>query len=509
MERELARIEFFRNVPISPDFKRSPLFSNEAEQKNWFDRYKDDSLTFDGSYQRVEEQIKTKHKYERLLGVNYVRVTNNYKSPSSFYNQWYGFVMDAHYINDGLTIVDWVVDPVQTYHFRMIHGQALIERGMAKLTIEKTASDSEKLYTLDSKKSPMLSNSEPIGHDGLAYYLHHDDVLKTQENDISEVTFAIVTISDAENRSFVGTPSQLDYYVLPYNKINGELYNFEISNVKTVDGIQTVIANNNASYNINRAIDALANDMELTKGGQAVYVSYMQNIIGFDFSIELRPNGKFLVGRMSGGEWHPYTLGKSKNVELYEIGSAGDGSGGDGGSGGGGTGDYTGGNITNAGYTISQANINLVLKYARQRDLVPSFMITQMFIESHWGDPGTSLTGDVDKNWAGISMPFSPPSGVTITQGTERGEGGYYARFATLDDFFNSFAFVISDENGLYKCQGKTTLDSYTKALFIIGGAKSNYAEGGYDHYKSMMDPTHAAIINQNPGKYEALDALR
>ncbi len=169
------------------------------------------------------------------------------------------------------------------------------------------------------------------------------------------------------------------------------------------------------------------------------------------------------------------------------------------------------GDIINAGYTFSNANLNLLLKYAAKRNIKPSFMVTQLFIESHWGDPNTSLTGAQDNNWAGISMPFNPPAGVTVTQGTARpsSEGGYYVRFASLDDFFNSYCFVLSKENGLYNVEGKTTLEDYVRGLFRVGGANADYAASGFEHYLSLMEPTYQAIKRQNPGKLEKLDSLQ
>lgn len=47
--------------------------------------------------------------------------------------------------------------------------------------------------------------------------------------------------------------------------------------------------------------------------------------------------------------------------------------------------DYTAGDMTNAGYRISQANLKLIRKYAKANDLKPSFLVAQMFVESHWG----------------------------------------------------------------------------------------------------------------------------
>lgn len=177
-------------------------------------------------------------------------------------------------------------------------------------------------------------------------------------------------------------------------------------------------------------------------------------------------------------------------------------------SGGGSEGGFSDGDLVNSGYRMSNENINSLLKYARQRDIMPSFMITQMFFESHWGDPNTSLVGSVDNNWSGISEPFTPPKGITVTRGTQRAEGGYYVHFKNLDDYFNTFVFILSEENGLYHTQGKKTLSEYVKGLFKVGGANANYAASGYEHYLTNMQACYNAIKAQNPGKLEKIDEL-
>lgn len=132
----------------------------------------------------------------------------------------------------------------------------------------------------------------------------------------------------------------------------------------------------------------------------------------------------------------------------------------------------------------------------------PSFLITQMFIESHWGDPDTSTVGSVDNNWSGISEPFEVPEDLNIKmrRGTARpsAEGGYYIHFETLEDFFKGYTFLLSNRNGIYKVQGATTIEDYCKGLFRIGGATSDYAASGYQHYYSLLVPTYNAIKEQN-----------
>lgn len=176
-----------------------------------------------------------------------------------------------------------------------------------------------------------------------------------------------------------------------------------------------------------------------------------------------------------------------------------------------GSGGYELGSIVNGGYSISQANIQSVIHYGTKNNIKPSFMIAQMFLESHWGDPNTSYVGSVDNNWSGISEPFSYPSdlGIQTSRGTARpaNEGGYYVHFATLDDFFNAYGFLLSKRNGLYNVEGATSVDAYVKGLFRVGGAKYDYAAVGYQSYLNQFVATYNAIKNQNPGKLEAIDS--
>lgn len=518
MSRSKSKIEFYEGVPISTDFKHEPLFDSKSDQEKFFNKYKKGSLTFEGSYQRVEEQIKTAFKYEQLVNINYVHVINpSFEGAPEEESEWWGFVIDIHYINDGLVTVDWVVDPVQTFMFRWDLNKAFIERGMLDIVKQ----DENKYRYLDKQNAAILSNDEAIGVDGLAHYLFHDNVMKAHSNYESDIVFLILLIGDSENKSFVGIPSQIEYYVLPYDRKRGRLINFEISDVRGGQGYTTIKSESNGDWSILYALDQISKDMDLTKGGKAILGGYIQNHIGLDFEVDATEGTTDvkITAAMARSEWEP-PLGSRSNLEIYKAGESGgedSGGGGDNGGGDGGNGggedngsSFTNGDIVNVGFTISNANINLLLKYARRRNMMPSFLITQLFIESRWGDPNTSLTGVQDNNWAGISMPFRPPAGVTVTQGTPRpsNEGGYYVRFASMDDFFNSYCFVLSKENGLYNVEGKTTLEDYVRGLFRVGGANADYAASGFDHYLGLMAPTYTAIKNQNSGKLEELDRL-
>ncbi|WP_241656094.1 peptidoglycan amidohydrolase family protein, partial [Enterococcus casseliflavus] len=174
-------------------------------------------------------------------------------------------------------------------------------------------------------------------------------------------------------------------------------------------------------------------------------------------------------------------------------------------------GTYTGGSLVNAGKSISEENIRLIISAVKQYKIKPSFMIAQMFIESHWGDPSISIVGSKDNNWAGISEPFNVPSdlGIQMSRGSARpsGEGGYYVHFSTINDFFKAYAFILSKRNGLYNVEGSNSIEEYCKGLFRIGGANADYASTGYQNYYNMLITTYNTINQQNPGKLAQIDS--
>jgi hypothetical protein len=172
--------------------------------------------------------------------------------------------------------------------------------------------------------------------------------------------------------------------------------------------------------------------------------------------------------------------------------------------------EYNLGPLVNAGKSISEKNIRLIIQQTKKYELKPSFLIAQMFIESHWGDPNMSIVGSIDNNWSGISEPFTVPSdlGINMRRGSARptGEGGYYVQFDTLEDYFKAYTFLLSYRNGLYNVEEKSTIEEFCKGLFRIGGARADYAASGYQHYLSMLVPTYNEINQQNPNKLETID---
>ncbi|HEO6358223.1 TPA: phage tail protein [Streptococcus agalactiae] len=168
---------------------------------------------------------------------------------------------------------------------------------------------------------------------------------------------------------------------------------------------------------------------------------------------------------------------------------------------------YLGGDLKYYGHTIKKANVQSIINYAVQYNILPSGIICQLYLESLWGD---SAVGKRDNNWAGISGGAQTrPSGVKVTTGMARppSEGGTYMHYASVDDFLKDYTYLLAKQ-GLYNVVGKKNIADYTKGLFKVGGAKYDYAAAGYQHYISTMTSIRNGINKANGNILNTIDTL-
>lgn len=163
-------------------------------------------------------------------------------------------------------------------------------------------------------------------------------------------------------------------------------------------------------------------------------------------------------------------------------------------------------NMINANGTLSIENIQTILKLCYEYRLLPSGVISQLYLESFWGN---SNVARVDNNWSGMTWTGNGnrPSGVVVTQGSARpaNEGGYYMHFANMSDFFKDYFYLLAKQ-GIYNVANKNNISEYTKGLFRIGGATYDYAAAGYDHYNSLMTSIRNGINSNNSNVLDTYD---
>lgn len=151
------------------------------------------------------------------------------------------------------------------------------------------------------------------------------------------------------------------------------------------------------------------------------------------------------------------------------------------------------GDIVYGGNTLSSANISAIVTCANRYNLLPTGIICQLYLESHWGNAGAGSNHTLN-NWGGITYTGTSqfPSYINYERGTARpsNEGGYYVRFATMNDFFLAFGYLVGAKKyggrGIYNCSDKTTVYEYGRGLTVEGGAKYNYARS-WQNYVSTM----------------------
>ncbi|MHA2619302.1 glucosaminidase domain-containing protein [Streptococcus agalactiae] len=168
---------------------------------------------------------------------------------------------------------------------------------------------------------------------------------------------------------------------------------------------------------------------------------------------------------------------------------------------------YLGGDIKYYGHTIKKANVQAIINYAVQYNILPSGIITQLYLESFWGD---STVGKRDNNWAGMSGGAQTrPSGVKVTTGMARpaNEGGSYMHYASVDDFLKDYTYLLAKQ-GIYNVVGKKNLADYTKGLFRAGGAKYDYAAAGYQSYTNLMTNIRNGINKVTGNILNTIDKL-
>lgn len=168
---------------------------------------------------------------------------------------------------------------------------------------------------------------------------------------------------------------------------------------------------------------------------------------------------------------------------------------------------YLGGDLKYYGHTIKKANVQSIINYAVQYNILPSGIICQLYLESFWGD---STVGKRDNNWAGISGGAQTrPSGVKVTTGMARpaNEGGTYMHYASVDDFLKDYTYLLAKQ-GIYNVVGKKNIADYTKGLFKVGGAKYDYAAAGYQSYTNLMTNIRNGINKASGNILNTIDTL-
>lgn len=150
------------------------------------------------------------------------------------------------------------------------------------------------------------------------------------------------------------------------------------------------------------------------------------------------------------------------------------------------------------GAVLKKTVLDKILAKCKEHDILPSYAITVLHFEGLWGQ---SAVGRTDNNWGGMTWTGqgNRPSGITVTQGTERPavEGGHYMHYASIDDFLTDWFYLLRAD-GSYRVSGAKTFSEAVKGMFKVGGATYDYAASGFDSYIVGMAGRLKAIEQEN-----------
>ena len=163
--------------------------------------------------------------------------------------------------------------------------------------------------------------------------------------------------------------------------------------------------------------------------------------------------------------------------------------------------------INYGGHTLQSSYVDRLVQSGQQFNTPPSLYISQLYYESNWG---ASTVAQENNNWGGFTWTGNPnrPSGVIVSRGTPRpsSEGGYYMRFASVDDYLIDYIYLLNQQ-GIYNISGHDSFEDSVKGLFTVGGASANYAETPWQEYLSTMVSIRNGINSNNSNILDDLDS--
>ncbi|AMB94891.1 peptidoglycan amidohydrolase family protein [Aerococcus sp. UMB8608] len=165
------------------------------------------------------------------------------------------------------------------------------------------------------------------------------------------------------------------------------------------------------------------------------------------------------------------------------------------------------------GAVLKEETLNAILKKAREYQILPSFLITQLHYEGLWGN---SEVARLNSNLGGMTWTGTAqrPSGVVVSKGSPRpaAEGGHYMKYASLSDFIEDWTYLLRPD-GYYNVYQENDFKYAVKGIFVVGGAQYDYAtmnvatsQQRYELYLQGMTARRQAINVANNNSLDKLD---
>lgn len=240
-------------------------FDTPENQFSFFmDNY--DHIEFnDYTYQRKDGTVVVTGSYDDLRLYNYLIYRNGNLGNKSKYI--YCFITSLGYLNDNATSITFETDVIQTWRFE-------IERNFLPSFIAyEHRPQWYKDTSIDDNQRPCINTQPENLEIGTDLVSDKQYFMKTTNN----TSYAIIAMtsdlngSDSYSFGVLGSPSQLNYYVIPFNTLTG----LDIKTIN-IDGQATTISG------LSEIMDAIRKDEKLV--GKCVSITINNSLCGITYN---------------------------------------------------------------------------------------------------------------------------------------------------------------------------------------------------------------------------------
>lgn len=278
MTRKLSTITLYSGVEFDDTYKHVVNWDTQQQLDDFLNAHKNVSLT--GSYQNINKPIRWNTKTETfndLVEYNYCKITDVDHDGNT--KEYYAYLTNFEYMNDGTTLIYFSIDIWNTYKFNLTLDKAYIQKAFVK---ELNNDGTDWSETFDRIKN----NSEDIGGDGCEKLLASNPVYfdKIENNggyiNDAQLKFIVFTAqpkdAKTESGTLAGAYSEYLYFILAFNSQNDQCVDISIKGKKIVS---------NAGKNIKDVYKQLATVPEFAGSSSLIVDSEMYDYIGLPFEI--------------------------------------------------------------------------------------------------------------------------------------------------------------------------------------------------------------------------------
>lgn len=291
MTRKLSKIDLFQETGFDDTYKHVVDWKNHEELNAYLDEGHA-KVSLIGSYQNIARPVRWNSKeisFNDLTKYTYIRITN--EDPNGATQQFYGFITNLEYVNDGCTFIYYSIDQWNTYKWNIDLNSAMIERGFCKEYNDDYSDWTDEFRTIKN-------NLEEIGGDGAEHLVASENVYFTPMDgqkgkyyDNGFIKFVVFTAQpkdvQKDHGSRLGVYSQYKYYILAYDVHSGTVLNFLDKDGKTLLDMK--------KQDISDVYNAISSDADLAGSSSLVVDSELLDYVGLDFTVVMDGNNSSAI----------------------------------------------------------------------------------------------------------------------------------------------------------------------------------------------------------------------